>query len=217
MGGCMLRLLVGVVTGLAAVLAPGPARAAPESCPPVCNSIPASAWIEPADIPLYDVYGWPALHAVDEMSAPRFRFEEICGSPDVPGDPRAYSVHSRAVVDTGHWQLHAQVMHWRGDTLTGGSTARAVVQAASDTVRACQAPGLSPSVTTDEPGRLAVVTGGSVVLHQYLVAHPESSTISELALWAPSPPPVGWPTLVDSEVLDRMTAPLCTAYVSSCG
>lgn len=199
---------------------PAPSHAAPEVCPPTCNSIPSSAWINPASIPLYDTYRWPPLDASDALTDGRFRFEQICGSPRSIGDPRSYAIRSTTVVDSGEgeWLLHAQVLHWRGDTLTGGATAQALVVAATDSVRECQetAPEVSPSITTEEPGRLAVVTSGAVVLHQYLVAHPESSSVSELALWTSTPSDVAWPYVSDEEVFEYMTAPLCTAYVSSC-
>lgn len=219
----MLRWLVAVWLLSVSVAAPVAAEPgdASEVCPPVCNSIPASAWLAPTSIPLYDVYRWPSLPDIDLSALPRFRFEEICASPTYSGDPRSYSVHSRAVVETGRgqWQLHVQVVHWRGDTLTGGSTARAVVEAASGAARMCRVaqPATSLEVTVDEPDRLALVMDGSVQLRQFLVAHPASSTISELALWAATPTSVSWAAPSDSEVFDRMTEPLCTAYVSSCG
>lgn len=218
----MLRWVLATLL-VAAVWLSAPAHADdPQRCPPTCDSIPTAAWIDPDDIPMRDTYQWPALHEVDVVTiAPRFRFEELCGIPPVMGDPRSYAVSSKAVVDPGpgHWQLHAQVLHWRGDIITGGSTALAMVQAASDAVRACQrtAPAVSPSITTDQPGMLAVVFSGPVVVHQYLVAHPNSSTVSELAFSASPPPLVGWAGVVDGEVLDAMVTPLCAAYVSSCG
>lgn len=85
-------------------------------------------------------------------------------------------------------------------------------------LRACQlgAPLQSPSVTDDEPTRMAAVISGPVIMHTYLVAHVSSSTISELTLWSSGPPQVPWPTVADSAVLDALTAPLCEAYIGSC-
>lgn len=222
----MLRWALATLLVAVAVCASAPAYADdPQRCPPTCDSIPTAAWIDPLDIPMRDSYQWPVLHEVAEVAAvttaPRFRFEELCASPQVMGDPRSYAVSSKAIVDPGpgHWQLHAQVVHWRGDTITGGSTALAVVQAASDAVLACQrtAPAVSPSITTDEPGLLAVVFSGPVVVHQYLVAHLNSSTVTELAFSAASPPLIKWAGVADRDVLDAMVTPLCAAYVSSCG
>lgn len=215
-----MRSVLALLLAMTVLAVPAPAHADPEVCPPICNSIPTSAWIDPASIPLNDVYRWPPLHRSDALTDGRFRFEELCGSPSSIGDPRSYAVRSTTVVDNGadQWHLHAQVLHWRGDTLTGGATARALVDAASDTARACQeiAPELSPSITVDEPGRLALVTSGSVILHQYLIAHPDSSSVSELALWTSTPTEVNWPVVSDDEVFADLTTPLCTAYVSSC-
>jgi len=74
----------------------------------------------------------------------------------------------------------------------------------------------SPSVTTDEPDRMAAVIGGPVILHQYLVANPGNSTITELAMWSTAPPLTAWPGVDDTAVLDAMGAPLCAAYIGSC-
>ena len=81
-------------------------------------------------------------------------------------------------------------------------------------------PGASPSVTTDQAGRLAAVVmfpgPAPSVLHQYLVSHPPSGTLVELAMWAATPPAQPWPVIADDVVFDRLIAPLCTAYVASC-
>ena len=75
-------------------------------------------------------------------------------------------------------------------------------------LRACQAtaPQTSPSITTDEPGRLAAVisVAGAAprILHQYLVSHPQSSSVVELAMWASSPPAENWPVIPDATVLE---------------
>ena len=202
-----------------------PARAFPDTCPPDCDRIPATAWIDPAAIPVFGTYKWPDLAAVSVSAPqPRFRFEEWCASPPVPGDPRAYAVASRAAVANppGQWQLAVQVLHWRGETWRGGQNADAVLQSAAAGLRFCQvtAPGTSPSLTTDEPGRLAAVISvagrTSTVVHEYLISHPASSTVVELAMWASSPPAVGWPTVADGRVLDALVAPLCVAYIDSC-
>ena len=77
-------------------------------------------------------------------------------------------------------------------------------------------PPASPSVTTLEPDRLAAVVSGPVILHQYLVANPANSTVTELALWSTAPPLTAWPASADDTVLDALGAPLCTAYIGSC-
>lgn len=197
-----------------------PAQADPETCPPVCDQIPDTAWIPSQAVPLNSVYRWPALAGVAGAvtgTRPRFRFEELCAAPAAPQDPRDYAVAARATVSNpeGQWQLQAQVLHWRGDTARGGQLAVSVFGTAVATLRGCQL-GSPPQITTDEPNRLAAVISGPVILHTYLVAHPASSTDSELALWSSAQPQVPWPAITDAQVLDAVTAPLCAAYISSC-
>ena len=133
-----LLLAVAVATcGLAIAPSAGwPAHAVPGECPPICDAIPDSAWIVPTSIPLYPVYQWPGLAGLS-VTAPsaRFGFEALCGSPAVADDPRAYAVSARSVVlhPAGQWNLLVQVIHWRGDTATGGATdARATIEEAVD-------------------------------------------------------------------------------------
>ncbi|MBI2696525.1 ATPase [Mycobacterium nebraskense] len=215
-----------VVGGLAvALIVVAPARAEPQTCPPVCDQIPDSAWIQRRAVPLDPVYGWPALAGVAAQvtgaaPGPRFRFEELCATPPVPRDPRDSAVVARAIVahPDGQWQLQAQILHWRGDTATGGAIAASVFSNAVAALRSCQqrAPVQSPSLTSDETNRMAAVISGPVVMHTYLIAHPASSTISELTLWSSGPPQVPWPAMADDPVLNAMTAPLCDAYIASC-
>jgi hypothetical protein len=224
-----MRLMLAAVVatcGLAMTSTSVPSvHAEPLDCPPNCDRIPDSAWIEPAAVPLYSVYRWPGLAGLAVTAPePRFRFEEICARAPVAGDARAYAVAAKAVVPTpdGQWQLQVQVMHWRGETWRGGQIALATVEAAVAALRSCQltAPLTSPSVTTDQPERMGAVISGSgpgqPVLHEYLVAHPRSSTVAELAMWAPSPPQVDWPSVPDTQLLDALIAPLCTSYIDSC-
>ena len=215
-----LVLLAALVAG--GVAAAAPAAAQPYDCPPACDSIPASAWVSPAAIPLNARYGWPQLPALARTAAaPRFRFEELCATPPPPlADPRGYAVSERATVvnPQGQWQLQAQILHWRGETWRGGQLVTEVFAAAVEALRSCQRTNLfaSPSVTVDEPDRLAAVVSGPVILRQYLLANPANSTISELALWSDGPPLTPWPAIADEEVLDALGAPLCTAYIGSC-
>ncbi|MBV9514538.1 MAG: ATPase, partial [Mycobacteriaceae bacterium] len=110
----------------------------------------------------------------------------------------------------------------RGESWYGGQLADEVLRSASAALRSCQvnAPQASPSLTTDQPGRLAAVisVGGAapLILHQYLVSHPQSGSVVELAMWASSPPAESWPVISDGQVLDALLAPLCTAYLASC-
>ena len=224
-----MRLMLAAVVAtcglaMASTVVPS-ARAGPGDCPPNCDRIPDSAWIEPAAIPLYSVYRWPGLAGLAVTAPePRFRFEETCARAPVAGDARAYAVAARAVVPMpdGQWQLQVQVMHWRGETWRGGQIAQATFDAAVAALRSCQltAPWTSPSITTDQPARMAAVISGSgpgqPVLREYLVAHPRSSTVAELAMWAPSPPQVDWPSVPDTQLLGALAAPLCTAYIDSC-
>jgi hypothetical protein len=199
------------------------ARADPETCPPVCDRIPDSAWIAASGIPMNSTYRWPSLAGVavpmTGTATPRFRFEEVCATPAVAQDTRNSAVASRASVTgpQGPWQLQAQILHWRGDTWRGGQLASSVFDAAAAALRGCQlgVPAESPSVTDDEPNRLAAVISGPVIMHTYLVAYPENSTISELTLWA-SEPQLPWPVISDAQVLDAMTSPVCAAYIGSC-
>jgi hypothetical protein len=210
----------GLVVGCTSPVA---AHADPETCPPACDRIPDTAWISSSAIPMNSTYHWPALAGVavpmTGNATPRFRFEEVCATPAFPQDTRNSAVAGRATVTNsqGQWQLQAQVLHWRGDTARGGQSASSVFGFAAAALRGCQlgAAAESPSVTLDEPNRLAAVISGPVIMHTYLVAHPENSTLSELTLWS-SEPRVAWPVISDAQVLDAMTSPVCAAYVGSC-
>jgi hypothetical protein len=220
-------LLLAVVlasTGLALAPTAGPpAHAVPGECPPICDAIPDSAWIAPTSVPLYPLYRWPGLAGLSVTApTPRFGFEALCNSPVVANDARAYAVAARAVVlqPAGQWNLSVQVIHWRGDTATGGATAMSALDTAGARLRDCQATaaGTSPSITTNDTGRLAAVISdaGRQVMHEYLLADPDSSTVVELAMWSALPPQVDWPPVADTQVLDAMAAPLCNAYIGSC-
>jgi hypothetical protein len=204
------------------VIVASPASAEPAgTCPPACNRIPDSAWITPSAIPLDSVYSWPQLAGLSVTARPaRFRFEELCGTEPVAGDARSYAVAERSVVSNpaGHWQLQAQVLHWTGETWRGGQLAQDVFASAVAALRTCQAtnPLASPSLTLDEPDRMAAAVSGPVVLHQYLLADPFNSTVTELALWSQAPTRTPWPAVTDTAVLDALGAPLCTAYIGSC-
>jgi hypothetical protein len=203
------------------------AHASPDNCPPACDRIPDAAWVDPTAIPLYSTYSWPRLAGLAVTATdPRWKFEELCAAPPLPPlDPRHYAVAAKAVVvnPPGQWQLQAQVVHWRGEVWRGGQFAAAALAASAASLRSCQltAPQVSPSVTVDAPGRLAAVLSAAapspLVAHQYLVSHPQSATVVELAMWATSPPLVPWPTLLDDQVLDALIVPLCNAYIASCG
>jgi hypothetical protein len=226
--GCVdvrLMLAVAVATcGLAIAPSTGwLASAVPGECPPICDAIPDSAWVDATAIPLYPAYRWPGLAGLAVTArVPRFAFEQLCASPPVAGDARDYAVAARAAVSnpTGQWQLQVQVMHWRGDTSWSGPIAMATLETARARLRDCQltAPQVSPSVTTNEPQRIAAVisVAGQRVMHTYLLADPDNSTIAELAMWSTLPPQVDWPAVADAQVLDALAAPLCDAYIRSC-
>ncbi|HNP12689.1 MAG TPA: ATPase [Mycobacterium sp.] len=216
-----MRMVLGTLLVACGLVVAPPAAATPETCPPACDRIPEAAWIPPWGIPLNSHYAWPRLPGVAVTAvAPRFRFEELCASPPVLLDPRSWAVAGRALVvnPEGQWQLQAQVLHWRGETWRGGQLAQEVFDTAAGALRSCQRTNVtaSPSVTTDEPDRMAAVIGGPVILHQYLVANPGNSTITELAMWSTAPPLTAWPGVDDTAVLDAMGAPLCAAYIGSC-
>jgi len=220
-----LLLAVAVATcGLAIAPSAGwPARAVPGECPPICDAIPDSAWIAPTSIPMYPVYRWPGLAGLAVTApSPRFGFEAMCGSPPVADDARTYAVAARSVVlhQVGQWNLLVQVVHWRGDTATGGPTALTTLVTARSRLRDCQstAAQASPSITTSEPRRIAAVISeaGDQVMHEYLLADPASSTVVELAMWSSLPPQLDWAAVPDAQVFDQMAAPLCNAYLGSC-
>jgi hypothetical protein len=209
--------------GLTIAPSAGWAGAVPGECPPICDAIPDSAWLDPTALPLYPVYRWPGLAGLAVTTpSPRFGFEALCGSPPLADDPRAYAVAARSVVlhPQGQWNLLVQVVHWRGGTATGGPTALTTLETARSRLRDCQstAARASPSVTTSDPQRIGAVISdaGHQVMHEYLLAHPASSTIVELAMWASLPPQVDWPAVDDASLFDAMAAPLCNAYIRSC-
>jgi hypothetical protein len=220
-----LMLAVALATGgLAIVPSAGwPARAVPGDCPPICDAIPDSAWIAPTSIPLYPVYRWPGLAGLAvTASGTKFGFEALCDSPPVADDARAYAVATRAVVPNpaGEWNLAVQVMHWRGDTAWSSPIALAALDTAQAHLADCQltAASTSPSITTSDGDRVAAVisVAGKQVMHEYLLVHPGSSTVVELAMWSSLPPQVAWPTVPDAEIFEAMAAPLCNAYLGSC-
>lgn len=219
-----MRLMIAMaLTICGLVVAPSTARSAPGFCPPICDAIPDSAWIEPSSIPLFPVYHWPGLPGVAvTATAPRFEFEQWCASPVAVGDARDYSVAARALVPNpaGQWNLRVQVLHWRGDTVTGGRLALETLEKARIALRSCHltAQQISPSITTSEAQRLATVISdpGRRVMHGYVIADPGNSTLVELVLWTTLPAQVQWPTVSDAQVFDAMAAPLCTAYLGSC-
>lgn len=91
-------------------------RGDPQTCPPVCDQIPDAAWISPAEIPLNSVYHWPSLAAIavptTGMATPRFRFEEICATPESRRpDVRDSAVASRAWALT-LWVADAAQLPW---------------------------------------------------------------------------------------------------------
>lgn len=206
------------VTGL--VFSPGAANAVPGFCPPTCDAIPDSAWAESSSLPMAKVYRWPSLSGLAVTApAPRFEFESWCVTPDSATDPRRYAVAARAAVPNpdGQWNLQVQVLHWRGDTVTGGQTALEVLDKARIALASCAA-GVSPSLTTNESDRVGAVISetGSRVMRVYLLADPASSTVVEVALWTTLPTQVEWRPVPDTQVFDAIAAPLCTAYLGSC-
>ena len=222
----MRLLLAAALVTCALVISPAgvwPVRAVPGACPPICDAIPDSAWIVPTSIPLYPVYRWPGLASLAvTASSPKFGFEALCDSPPLADDARSFVVGARSVVPNpaGQWNLAVQVMHWRGDAVHSGPIASAILDSARPRLRACQltAPTASPSITTDEPERIAAVisVAGEQVMHEYLLVHPASSTIVELAMWSTLPPAVDWPAVPDAQIFEALIGPLCSAYIGSC-
>ena len=84
----LVTLLVGGGFAVALIVVV-PTHAEPQTCPPVCDQIPDTAWIHQHAVPLDSFYNWPALPglAVQVTGAgagPRFRFEDLCGTSAVP-------------------------------------------------------------------------------------------------------------------------------------
>lgn len=217
-----MRMALATVVVASCLGLAGPAAAEPAgTCPPACNRIPDSAWIAPSAIPLDSAYSWPQLAGLSVTARPaRFRFEELCGTAAAADDPRRYAVAERSQVSNPavQWQLQAQVVHWTGETWRGGELAQNALRAAVAALKACQStnPTASASLVVDEPDRVAVAISGPVILHEYLLADPFNSTVTELALWSDAPTVTPWPAVTDTAVLDAMGAPLCTAYIGSC-
>ena len=151
------------------------ARAAADGCVRDPADMPArraigsrtSAWLGPRSLPLDATYHWPGLAG---WPSPRRRrgsgSRNSVRTPPVADDPRAYAVAARAVVGQpdGQWQLQAQIVHWRGETWRGGQLGRRGVRHRRR--RACApvrstAPLTRPSITTDEPNRMAAVISGA--------------------------------------------------------
>jgi len=222
----MVRVILAGLLVSCSVLVVPVARAYPETCPPICDQIPATAWPSPSTLPLYETSHWPPLAGLAARAPqPRFLFEQLCGTQRAADDPRIYAVAATAEVlaPPGQWQLHAQILHWRGETWRGSELAMSVFDTAAEALRTCQSAPveLSPKITTDDDDRLAAELSGPVTVHQYLLAHPQSSTISELVFWAvpelDGQLAVPWPAPTDAVVLEAMATPLCGAYLSSCG
>ncbi len=217
-----MRMVLATVVVASCIAAAPPVSAEPAgTCPPACNRIPDTAWIAPSAIPLQSTYSWPALAGLAVTArAPRLKLEEVCGSPVIPDDPRRFAIAERAEVSNpaGQWQLHAQVLHWPGETWWAGRLAQETLQAAVAALKACQStnPTASASLVVDQPDRVAAAISGPVVLHEYLLADPVNSTVTELALWSRAPARTPWPAVTDTDVLDALGAPLCTAYIGSC-
>ncbi|WP_197420100.1 ATPase [Mycobacterium sp. NAZ190054] len=205
-------------------LTPGQAQAVPGVCPPICDAIPDAAWIESSSVPLYPVYRWPGLAGVAvTAAAPRFGFESWCAGPVREVDARDHAVAATARVTkpAGQWNLHVQVLHWRGDVVTGGRTALQTLEWARMALASCHltAPQVSPSLTTSDAMQLVGVISeaGRRVMRTYLLADPASSSLVELTLWTTLPAAVEWRGVApDTEVLDAMAFPLCAAYLGSC-
>ena len=161
----MRMILAAVLATCGLAIAPSPAWSVPGYCPPFCDRIPDSAWIDPTSIPLYSTYSWPGLAGLAVTApAPRFKFEEVCASPPVADDARNYAVAARAVVPNPErqWQLQVQVLHWRGEPAQSGDIALHTFQTAASALRNCQltAPLNSPSITTRQLDRMAAVISG---------------------------------------------------------
>ena len=114
---------------------PGGAQAVPGFCPPICDAIPDSAWIEPGSLPLVADLpvacpGRGRRHRDQRRGSSSSRG---ASAPASSTDPRRYAVAARAAVPNpdGQWNLQVQVIHWRGDTVTGGKAALETLEKAA--------------------------------------------------------------------------------------
>ncbi|MBV9513582.1 MAG: hypothetical protein JO280_06000 [Mycobacteriaceae bacterium] len=99
----MTRVLAAVsvaaMTAAFSLLGQPVTRADTDTCPPNCDRIPSTAWIDPAEIPLATRYGWPNPATIASfLQRPRFRFEELCASGSTATDPRDFAVAAKATV-----------------------------------------------------------------------------------------------------------------------
>ena len=180
--GCRAMRLVVVTTLIVGGLLvtcvwPAIGQADPETCPPVCDQIPDTAWIPREAIPLNSTYHWPALAAaavsMTGAATPRFRFEEVCATPALP------QRHSqcRGIRQQGDGRRPRRASGSCGPRWCTGAATRAAAEQSATSVfdiataalRGCQL-GVateSPSVTVDEPNRLSAVVSGPT-MHAHL-------------------------------------------------
>lgn len=81
----MRMALAATLVASCTALAP-PASAEPVgTCPPACNRIPETAWVNPSAIPLDSVYAWPGLPGLAVTArSPRFRSRNCAASRCCP-------------------------------------------------------------------------------------------------------------------------------------
>ena len=203
------------------------AHADPDTCPPNCDRIPATAWIDPAAIPLAAKYHWPDLAGIAvprcTTAVPlRGGVRDARGCPTTRGLMR-WRPRPPSPIRPASGSCRFRCCTGAASRGTAGSSPTRS-SALGDRPRCgrvrCTAPQASPSLTTDEPGRLAAVLSvagdAPTVLHQYLVAHPQSGTVVELAMWASSPPAEDWPVVLDYPAARRAGGAAVRAYIASC-
>ena len=196
-----------------------------ETCPPVCDQIPDTAWIQQRAVPLNSTYNWPAPAGLAvQVTGTRRRASgsrSCVRAAAVPQDPRDSAVAARVTVvhPDGQWQLQAQILHWRGDTARGGATAASVFSNARRGAARLPA-GVAAAVAVDhqrrtEPdGRGHQRTGH----HAYLPGRARGEQHDQRADALVVGSAAG-ALAVDGRrprCWTRMTAPLCEAYIASC-
>ena len=138
----------------------------------------------------------------------------LCARRRSLGDARDYAVASQATVAEPAGPMaaagagHALARGHRSVRADGDGRPSSWPGPGCETARSPRRwhPRRSPPATRSALAAVISVAGQRV-MHQYLLAHPASSTIVELAMWSTLPPLVRWPAVPDAQVLDAHGRP----------
>jgi len=215
-----------IASGLAVTcVSSGTAHADQDTCPPVCDRIPDTAWISPAGIPLnFDVplavagRASGADHWHDDASVPvrggvcdsrvPARHPQLLRSPaERPSATPQASGSCRPKSCTGAETPHTAARTRRRCSTTAAAALRgcqlgAAAESPSVTTRRAQSTGRGDQRTGDHP-HLSCRTPGKQH-DQRTDAVVRGASAAALA------------DNSDAQVLDAMTSPVCAAYIGSC-